>query len=101
MRRLPLSTGAVPRSASSAFSPSPPATPVRSSRRISRATASYLARTFAIRSSLTSPSACPMGHSRASALSCRSSSRYSERLVIMRYGSSVPLVTRSSISVPM
>ena len=41
------------------------------------------------------------GVSRRSALSCRSSSRYSARLVNMRYGSSTPQVTRSSISTPM
>ena len=47
------------------------------------------------------PAAWPSGVNRRSALSCRSSSRYSARLVNMRYGSSTPRVTRSSINTPM
>ena len=43
----------------------------------------------------------PSSVSRRSALSWRSINRYSARLVNMRYGSSTPRVTRSSISTPM
>ena len=49
----------------------------------------------------TRPSRWPSGVSRRSALSGRSSRRYSARLVNMRYGSSTPRVTRSSIITPM
>ena len=51
--------------------------------------------------SSTSPTARPAGVSRVSALSWRSSTRCSAREVIMRYGSSTPLLTKSSISTPM
>ena len=94
-------TGVVPCSVSRAFSASLPGMPVCSSRLISCATAAYFASTAARRSSLTRPIRWPMAVSRWSALSCRSTSRYSERLVIIRYGSSVPFVTRSSMRVPM
>ena len=74
---------------------------VASSRLISRSTVRYFSSTASYCSSDTSPIRCPMGESRWSALSCRCKSRYSEREVIIRYGSFVPLVTRSSISVPI
>ena len=50
---------------------------------------------------VTSPISRPYGVNRKSALSCRSKRRYSEREVIMRYGSEQPFVTKSSISVPI
>ncbi len=51
--------------------------------------------------SSTRPSSRPTGVSRRSALSWRSITRCSARDVSMRYGSSTPRVTRSSISTPM
>ncbi len=42
-----------------------------------------------------------MGVKRKSAVSCRRLILYSARDVIMRYGSSVPLVVKSSISTPI
>ena len=47
------------------------------------------------------PISYPIGVRRTSALSCRRSRRNSDRDVIIRYGSCVPLGTRSSISVPI
>ena len=77
------------------------AMPTDAMRSISFCTVSYFFRTFSPRSGEFSPTRTPIGTRRSSALSCRSSRRYSEREVIMRYGSFVPRVTRSSISVPM
>ena len=45
--------------------------------------------------------ACPIGVNRSSALSIRRCSRNSAREVNMRYGSSAPLVIRSSIRIPV
>ena len=53
------------------------------------------------RSSSTRPASRPVGVSRRSALSIRSSSRCSARDVNMRYGSRQPLVIRSSTRMPM
>ncbi len=52
------------------------------------------------RSRVARPIFHPNGVNRRSALSCRSSSRYSARDVNIRYGSSTPFVTRSSIKTP-
>jgi hypothetical protein len=52
------------------------------------------------RSSVTKPTRRPTGVNRASALSMRKCSRNSARDVNMRYGSSAPLVMRSSIKNP-
>ena len=65
-------------------------------------TASVLARTRAPADASSSPSCSPIGDSRRSALSSRSSSRYSAREVNIRYGSPpIPRVTRSSIITPI
>ena len=56
---------------------------------------------FAYRSSDISPVLRAFSVRRRSALSCRSSSRYSAREVIILYGSLVPFVARSSTSTPI
>ncbi len=78
-----------------------PAMRVRLSRSRSRPTCSARDWKTDHRSSSTSPTWRPSSVSRKSALSWRSVRRYSARLVNIRYGSSTPRVTRSSIKTPM
>mmetsp|Transcript_31884 Transcript_31884/g.81635 ORF Transcript_31884/g.81635 Transcript_31884/m.81635 type:complete len:204 (+) Transcript_31884:390-1001(+) len=75
-------------------------TRTEASRSFSPEMAACLSWKSAHRRSSISPSSRPIGVSRASALSDRSSSRYSLREVSMRYGSRRSLVMRSSIRVP-
>ena len=70
-------------------------------RRASASIRSLRARNRSQRRSSTRPTRRPSSVRRRSALSCRSRSRYSARLVNIRYGSSTPRVTRSSIRTPM
>ncbi len=60
-----------------------------------------LAFTLSNRSSFIRPNSCPIGLKRISALSWRNNKRCSARDVNIRYGSSVPLVTKSSINTPI
>ena len=87
--------------AAAAFSSESPSTRALRSSASTRSISASLCSNRCQRSSSTSPIRRPSGVSRRSALSCRSSRRYSARLVNMRYGSSTPRVTRSSISTPM
>ena len=100
-RLAPDVVGAVPRETSMSASASDGGRCVRSSRSHSASTARYFSSTASYRASEIRPMRWPMALRRSSALSCRCNRRYSEREVMMRYGSFVPFVTRSSISVPM
>ena len=96
----PVITGLSLREASRRFSVSVGGT-VASSARFAAAISSFFRIKRAYRSSLMSPVRRPSSVSRRSALSCRRSRRYSARLVIIRYGSFVPFVDKSSASTPI
>ena len=99
--RTPVSIFGSPSDSSREFTFSFGGKTVACRRAFSAAMCACFARKRAYLSSLTSPASCPDFVRRTSALSCRRSRRYSEREVIILYGSFVPFVTKSSISVPI
>ena len=68
---------------------------------VTRAISSSFFFSFSQRSGSVRPNRRPRGVNRRSALSWRSNRRYSARLVNIRYGSSTPRMTRSSIMTPI
>ena len=98
---MPVLIGAVPKLSSKACVSLDGLTGVLRNNSMPSSIAAFLAVNLAQRSSFTRPISRPFSVRRISALSWRSNRRYSLRLVIMRYGSLVPFVTRSSMRTPM